>query len=263
MRDQCAALALMAATGTPAAAGVHRHGQFLRRLLPGRHHAGPARPAGDHGGCRRAAALPSAGARPREPAGVRQPVRRERRDGGPGARAQERELRPFIVSVTNGLDNSLAGAADLALDTRAGDELGPSTMTFGATLVVMAAVAMRIRRRAAMAADDEGAARACAQLLADPERDAASLLDVAGRAVDAGDPGPRRLEGGRRDGRADAQGGRPLSGRVAADGAVPARPAGAGRAAAGGGRDRLRAARRWSSTCGSPATCWRPAARCW
>ena len=94
---------------------------------------------------------------------------------------QERELRPFIVSVTNGLDNALVGAADLALDTRAGGELGPSTITFCATLVVMAAVADALSGgELPWAADDEGAAHACAQLLADPERDAASLLEWLG-----------------------------------------------------------------------------------
>src|SRR5205085_2617679 len=38
--------------------------------------------------------------------------------------------RPLVVSVTNGVDNPVAGRADVALDTRAGTELGPSTMTF-------------------------------------------------------------------------------------------------------------------------------------
>jgi glucosamine--fructose-6-phosphate aminotransferase (isomerizing) len=45
-----------------------------------------------------------------------------------------------IVSVTNGLDNPVAELADIALDTRAGEEVGPSTMTFAAALVTMAAV---------------------------------------------------------------------------------------------------------------------------
>lgn len=49
--------------------------------------------------------------------------------------------RPFVVSVSNGLDNSLARLANVALDTRAGQEQGPSTMTFGAALVVLAALA--------------------------------------------------------------------------------------------------------------------------
>ncbi len=52
-----------------------------------------------------------------------------------------RDSRPFLVSVTNGLANSVARAADVALDTRAGTEVGPSTLTFGAGLVVMSAIA--------------------------------------------------------------------------------------------------------------------------
>src|SRR5207237_1030316 len=41
----------------------------------------------------------------------------------------------------NGLGNSLAGLADLPFDTGAGVERGPSTGTFGASLVVLAALA--------------------------------------------------------------------------------------------------------------------------
>lgn len=51
-----------------------------------------------------------------------------------------RTSRPFAVSVTNGMANPLAGGADLALDTRAGEERGPSTMTFGACLVTLSAL---------------------------------------------------------------------------------------------------------------------------
>jgi glucosamine--fructose-6-phosphate aminotransferase (isomerizing) len=49
--------------------------------------------------------------------------------------------RPRVLCVTNGSDNRLARSADLLLDSRAGVETGPSTMTFGASLVVLAAVA--------------------------------------------------------------------------------------------------------------------------
>ena len=49
--------------------------------------------------------------------------------------------RPFTVSITNGLDNTLARLANVALDSRAGHEQGPSSMTFGAALVVLAALA--------------------------------------------------------------------------------------------------------------------------
>lgn len=52
--------------------------------------------------------------------------------------------RPFVVTVTNGVDNPTARAADVAFDSHAGDEEGPSTMTFAASLVVLAAIALAI-----------------------------------------------------------------------------------------------------------------------
>ena len=55
----------------------------------------------------------------------------------------ERAPRPDRRAVTNGADNSLAGSPTSHLDTRGGEEHGPSTMTFAATLVMMAAVAGR------------------------------------------------------------------------------------------------------------------------
>ena len=55
-------------------------------------------------------------------------------------RLAERPARPFVVAITNGLDNPLAEGADVALDTAAGDELGPSTMTFATSLVALDAV---------------------------------------------------------------------------------------------------------------------------
>jgi glucosamine--fructose-6-phosphate aminotransferase (isomerizing) len=48
--------------------------------------------------------------------------------------------RPFVVAVTNGTANPLAGAADVPLDIRVGAELGPATMTFAATLVALDAI---------------------------------------------------------------------------------------------------------------------------
>jgi len=48
---------------------------------------------------------------------------------------------PTLVGVTNGTDNTLARRAAVTLDTRAGEEHGPSTMTFAAALVVLAAIA--------------------------------------------------------------------------------------------------------------------------
>lgn len=52
-----------------------------------------------------------------------------------------REVRPPVIAVTNGTDNSLATLVDAVLDTHAGVETGPSTMTFAASLVVLGAVA--------------------------------------------------------------------------------------------------------------------------
>ena len=52
---------------------------------------------------------------------------------------------PLVLAVTNGADNTLARLADVVLDTRAGEEVGPSTMTFAAALVVLAAVGRVLR----------------------------------------------------------------------------------------------------------------------
>ena len=61
----------------------------------------------------------------------------------------ERPERPVVLSVTNGLENPLAERADLRLDTRAGAEEGPSTMTFVSSLVQLAAVAGALSERSA------------------------------------------------------------------------------------------------------------------
>ncbi len=47
--------------------------------------------------------------------------------------------RPFMASITNGSGNRLADLADVNLDTRAGPEMDPSTVSFAASLVVLAA----------------------------------------------------------------------------------------------------------------------------
>jgi glutamine---fructose-6-phosphate transaminase (isomerizing) len=52
---------------------------------------------------------------------------------------------PLVLAVTNGADNTLARMADVVLDTRVGEEVGPSTMTFAAALVVLAAVGRVLR----------------------------------------------------------------------------------------------------------------------
>ncbi len=59
-------------------------------------------------------------------------------------RARAPSEQPFVVTVTNGLDNPLAVLADVGLDTAAGPERGPSTLTFAASLVTLAAVARAI-----------------------------------------------------------------------------------------------------------------------
>jgi glucosamine--fructose-6-phosphate aminotransferase (isomerizing) len=58
-----------------------------------------------------------------------------------------RRERPAIVAITNGADNPLAALSDIHLDTHAGEEHGPSTMTFAATLVMLDAVAAALGAR--------------------------------------------------------------------------------------------------------------------
>lgn len=78
--------------------------------------------------------------------------------------------RPTFVSVTNGVTNQLAAGADITLDTHAGTELGPSTTTFGAALVVLAALADVLTGRT----PDEAVMRARRE----SERAAACLEDL-------------------------------------------------------------------------------------
>ena len=79
---------------------------------------------------------------------------------------------PLVLAVTNGADNTLAGLADVVLDTMAGDEVGPSTMTFAAALVVLAAVGRVLKGTLAaetvsdLAGGAEAAAVAIERLLA-------------------------------------------------------------------------------------------------
>ena len=49
--------------------------------------------------------------------------------------------RPYVVAITNGPHTPLAARVDIALDTAAGLERCPSTMTFAGSLVALAAVA--------------------------------------------------------------------------------------------------------------------------
>jgi glutamine---fructose-6-phosphate transaminase (isomerizing) len=74
-------------------------------------------------------------------------------------RARDAGSTTAVVSVTNGVDNSLVEQSDVALDTQAGPETGPSTMTFAASLVVLAALARAMGGRATrQVVDDLGPA---------------------------------------------------------------------------------------------------------
>jgi glucosamine--fructose-6-phosphate aminotransferase (isomerizing) len=87
---------------------------------------------------------------------------------------EESADRPTTVAVTNGLDNPLAAGADIALDTMAGNEACPSTITFAAALVVVAAVGAVLAGESAadvparLLAEAESAAAAVEQLMAEP-----------------------------------------------------------------------------------------------
>jgi glutamine---fructose-6-phosphate transaminase (isomerizing) len=93
---------------------------------------------------------------------------------------------PTVVAVTNGTENRLASIADHTLDTRAGTETGPSTMTFAASLVVLAAIGRTFAEHApaatveALPTQADLAAASIEHLLADrelPERLARWLGD--------------------------------------------------------------------------------------
>jgi glucosamine--fructose-6-phosphate aminotransferase (isomerizing) len=64
-------------------------------------------------------------------------------------RVASRPERPSVVAVTNGTLNTLAAAAELTFDTRAGEETGPSTMTFAGALVVLSGIAGALAGRPA------------------------------------------------------------------------------------------------------------------
>jgi glucosamine--fructose-6-phosphate aminotransferase (isomerizing) len=85
----------------------------------------------------------------------------------------KQRARPYVVTITNGLSNPLAKCGDVALDTRAGRETAPSTMTFAASMVQLACV---VRLLAGTSVDTsldrtvaaaEGAASAVERLLQD------------------------------------------------------------------------------------------------
>jgi glucosamine--fructose-6-phosphate aminotransferase (isomerizing) len=95
---------------------------------------------------------------------------------------QAREDRAFLASVTNGTRNALAARAELAFDTLAGREAGPSTITFAASLVILSGLARLLagdgvsEAAARTSAAASSAAAAADRLLADPEGRAEELL---------------------------------------------------------------------------------------
>jgi glutamine---fructose-6-phosphate transaminase (isomerizing) len=88
---------------------------------------------------------------------------------------------PTLVTVTNGFGNALAGRGAIAFDTGAGVEEGPSTGSFAASLVTLAAVSELLGGSAVYAAVARardaglGAAAALEALLADPGRLASEM----------------------------------------------------------------------------------------
>ncbi len=97
--------------------------------------------------------------------------------------------RPFVVAITNGLDNPLAAGADVAIDTRTGDELGPATMSFAASLVALDAVARVLATGATadvaeivdqVAVDAEAAAQAAEMLIEDRRAVTATMVGWLG-----------------------------------------------------------------------------------
>ncbi|MGE5459413.1 MAG: SIS domain-containing protein [Solirubrobacterales bacterium] len=100
----------------------------------------------------------------------------------------KQRTRPFVVSITNGLDNDLAHRADIRLDTWAGVETGPSTKTFAAAMTTLAGLAGLLAGSEVGTAIDrtrtaaEGAALAAERLLDDPEASADRLAEqMSGR----------------------------------------------------------------------------------
>ena len=83
-----------------------------------------------------------------------------------------------VVAVTNGTENPLAGLATHLFDTRAGEERGPSSMTFAASLVVLAAIGR------AIAGDDAGEAADEVGVDAERAADALSALLADGSVGD-------------------------------------------------------------------------------
>jgi glucosamine--fructose-6-phosphate aminotransferase (isomerizing) len=93
----------------------------------------------------------------------------------------KQRARAFLISITNGLDNGLARRADVTVDTWAGQERGPSTMTFAAAMATLAGLARLVAGDTVETAVDrtrtaaEGAALSTERLLEDPQAAATDL----------------------------------------------------------------------------------------
>ncbi len=100
----------------------------------------------------------------------------------------KQRTRPFVVSITNGLDSDLARGADVRLDTWAGVETGPSTKTFAGAMTTLSGLARLLGGDGVDTAIDrtrtaaEGAALAAERLLDDPEAYAAKLVEWLGES---------------------------------------------------------------------------------
>ena len=95
--------------------------------------------------------------------------------------------RPRLIAITNGTDNPLSPMVDICLDTAAGEEVGPSTKSYAATFVPLAALvetmsAAASRRSTAaalfrVAEAAHAAADAAEQLIKQPDALADELYD--------------------------------------------------------------------------------------
>jgi glucosamine--fructose-6-phosphate aminotransferase (isomerizing) len=61
---------------------------------------------------------------------------------------RESSARPLLVGVTNGKENTLSRLVDLSMDTCAGPEQGPSTVTFAGAVVALAGIVKALRPKA-------------------------------------------------------------------------------------------------------------------
>src|SRR5918996_968017 len=105
----------------------------------------------------------------------------------------KQRLRPFVVSITNSLDNDLARRSDVKLDTWAGREVGPSTMTFAAAMATLSGIARLLAGDSVDTAVDrtrtaaEGAALSMTAIVTATEPETRRLdLGLAADLIDTG-----------------------------------------------------------------------------